>query len=326
MATSGDITFNLTRADIITEAMELLGVLGEGDVPNAAQTTSASRTLNMMLKSWQNRGTHLFVTQEIILFLEKNKSRYIVDLAGGSASDRSCVFTDFVKTNLDGALAASATAVTVDDTTGMAAADEIGIETTGGTLFWDIILSVDSPTTLTLTTGVDAAAADRNDVYTFTNRASRWRKILNCVVTTDNDVETPVEVIARQDWTDLSVKLTSGRVNQIYWKPLWKTAEMFVWTQTDDETDYLHLWVQRQIEDMDNDADDFDLPNEWYLAIAYNLALLLAVKFGVSDKTWARINVIAEQTLIDAESDDTEDSMYFTPDDRWDGMGHSRGY
>ena len=208
----------------------------------------------------------------------------------------------------------------------MAALDEIGIETTGNTLFWTTIVSVDSSTTLTITAGLDADANGSNNVYTFTNRAERWRKILNCVITTDNNVETPVEVIARQDWTDLSIKETSGRVNQVYWKPLWKTAELFVWTQTDDETDYLHLWVQRQIEDMDDDADDFDLPNEWYLAIAYNLALYLSPKFGVSDKTFNRIAGIAQQVLIDAESDDTEDGMYYSQDDRWDGMNQARGY
>jgi len=57
MATSGSIDFATTRDDIITEALEQLGVLGEGESPSAAQLTSCSRTLNMMLKAWQAQET-----------------------------------------------------------------------------------------------------------------------------------------------------------------------------------------------------------------------------------------------------------------------------
>jgi len=60
MATSGSIDFAATRDDIITEALEQLGALGEGESPNAAQLASCGRTLNMLVKAWQGEGLNLF--------------------------------------------------------------------------------------------------------------------------------------------------------------------------------------------------------------------------------------------------------------------------
>jgi hypothetical protein len=49
-STSGD--YNATATDIITEALEILGVLEEGEAPSAAQSTSALRSLNYLIKNW----------------------------------------------------------------------------------------------------------------------------------------------------------------------------------------------------------------------------------------------------------------------------------
>lgn len=53
MATSGVTTLTFDVDDIITEALENLAVLDIGDSAEANDVTSATRTLNMMLKSMQ---------------------------------------------------------------------------------------------------------------------------------------------------------------------------------------------------------------------------------------------------------------------------------
>lgn len=53
MATSGSTDWTLTRDEIITEALEDLGVLDVGDAPETNDVTSASRALNIVLKSLQ---------------------------------------------------------------------------------------------------------------------------------------------------------------------------------------------------------------------------------------------------------------------------------
>lgn len=54
MATSGTTSWTLTETDIITEAMEDIGVLEAGDTPSADDITSARRSLNLILKSLQS--------------------------------------------------------------------------------------------------------------------------------------------------------------------------------------------------------------------------------------------------------------------------------
>lgn len=53
MATSGSTDFTLTRDEIITEALENIGVLASGESLESADITSAARTFNIVLKSLQ---------------------------------------------------------------------------------------------------------------------------------------------------------------------------------------------------------------------------------------------------------------------------------
>ena len=60
MATSGLTDGSMTALEIVTAAMEELGVLSSGGIPTAEEGETGKRRLNWMLKSWQGRGTNLF--------------------------------------------------------------------------------------------------------------------------------------------------------------------------------------------------------------------------------------------------------------------------
>lgn len=60
MATSGSSNYNLTRNDIIQEALELIGVVAGGETAAAADVSTADRSLNMMVKGWQAKGINLW--------------------------------------------------------------------------------------------------------------------------------------------------------------------------------------------------------------------------------------------------------------------------
>ncbi len=51
MSTSGIAYNTSSTVDIITEALEMLGVLGEGEDPVADQISSSKRTLNGLIKT-----------------------------------------------------------------------------------------------------------------------------------------------------------------------------------------------------------------------------------------------------------------------------------
>ena len=323
MAKSGSIDYELTRDDIITEALELLGVLPEGGSPSAAQLTSCARTLNSMLKAWQTRGTHLFVNQRTYLFLQKADREYNLHLTASSSDELT---TSFYATAVNGEVAASATAVTVDDGTNITDADRIGILAADNTMHWTTVASGGGTTSIVLTTAdTSNKLLDGAIVYTYTTKASRFRKINHATwreaPTSDfgfhdslDGAEIDIDVIARTDYASLSAKDAGGRVNQIYYDKTWPNAVLRVWPQPDKGGRYLVLWVERPIEDMDSASDNFDMPQEWSLAIGCNLAMWLAPKFGVADKTWKRIAILAREALFDAESGDSEGGMFLQPD------------
>lgn len=60
MATSGSTNFSLTRDQIISHALQLLGVIGSGETASANDVTYCSNALNMMTKAWQAQGIHLW--------------------------------------------------------------------------------------------------------------------------------------------------------------------------------------------------------------------------------------------------------------------------
>ena len=108
MATSGSIDFIVTRDDIITEALELLGVLGEGETPNSDQLSSSARTLNMMVKTWQADGLNLFAVERQYLFTEKTVEEYSLS----SSTTRQYTKT-FVETTTSAASSSGGSTITV---------------------------------------------------------------------------------------------------------------------------------------------------------------------------------------------------------------------
>lgn len=61
MAISGSYDFTLTRNQIITGALRLLGVVGQGVTPDADQITDAAEALNLVAKSWMAEGLQIWV-------------------------------------------------------------------------------------------------------------------------------------------------------------------------------------------------------------------------------------------------------------------------
>jgi hypothetical protein len=78
MTTSGTTTYSVTRNDIISASLRLLGVLEEGAVPNAAAIENASMVLNLLIKDWMTDGIKLWTVNEIILPLVNTQNTYTI--------------------------------------------------------------------------------------------------------------------------------------------------------------------------------------------------------------------------------------------------------
>ena len=86
MATSGSFDFVLDRDDIITEALQQVGAIADGETPSSDQLTSCSRTLNMVMKAWQADGMQLYRKKEYTITLVASDNTYTFG-SGGDVSE-----------------------------------------------------------------------------------------------------------------------------------------------------------------------------------------------------------------------------------------------
>jgi hypothetical protein len=84
MTTSGTTTFSVTRNEIISASLRLLGVLEEGAVPNATAIENASLVLNMMIKDWMTDGIKLWTVEELTLPLVSGQTVYNIGPDSGN--------------------------------------------------------------------------------------------------------------------------------------------------------------------------------------------------------------------------------------------------
>ena len=72
MAVSSTFNFNLDIDDVIQEATEMIG----GEQTLGYEPASARRSLNLMLKDWQNRGILLWSTEASVITVTASVSSY----------------------------------------------------------------------------------------------------------------------------------------------------------------------------------------------------------------------------------------------------------
>ena len=309
MATSNSINLSAVGLDIIKEAYEQLGVIEENGTPSSAQQTSAARTLNYMIKAWQAEGINLYAIQKLTLFLAKDTSAYNLSSTGGH------VTASFVKTAVATAASSGASSIDVDSISGISASDYIGIELADGTMQWTTVNGAPSGVTITLTAALTDDVAVDAAVFTYTTKAHRPMKIVNAVRTTYDEIDVPVNIYPLDKYINLSNKTDDGQVVSIYYDPQVGTGICYVWPQSSSVRDRLTLWVQRTLHDIDTvGTDEVDFPQEWFLALSLNLALLLEPKYGLPTREKNRIAELATYYKDLAEGYDREDSIEIIPD------------
>lgn len=316
MATSNSIDFLVSTKEIIQEAHEILGVVGEGQSINTEQYQTGLRTLNMMAKTWQAKGLNLFAVQETFLFLRQNQIEYTLT---GTTTDHWT--TQFSETTTSAAALAAATSIDLADSTGISDGDFIGVKTDAGEiLHWTTVSDASGAPTIVLTEALPADVSSGATVYFYTNKANRPMKLLEAYTVrfTGNGQGTdiPIGIIGRVDYGELSNKQSSGVVNQIYQDPQVQDFKVSVWPVADSERDYLRLFVKRRLQDFDCAIHTPDYPEEWYAPLAWGLALLLTTKYGVPDQTYNRVKGIAKSLYDAADGFDQENetSVFLKPD------------
>ena len=289
--------FNITAVDLVKSSLRVIGALEEEETPSAAQLSDGIQALNLLIKSWQRQGAHLWRKREAVLPLTQGQFKYLI----GPNGDRSALEDDFIETRMDGAQLMGATVITVDDTTGMAAADEIGIFINTALRQWTTIVSVDDSTTLTITDGLVDDTNDDATVFTFTERIQRPLRLIHGRRRAGgpNVSEIPTFPLSHNYYYDLTTRSTAtGLPVEHQYEPKLNEGELFLWP-VPSSVDFLFKFTFTQpFADIDVSSDLTDFPQEWLDALKFNLAKKIMHEYRVPPQERTEIKEEAAETLI----------------------------
>jgi len=286
MTTSGSVDYELDAEGLITKAFQKLGIRAAETPLEAFEIQDGLSDLNLMLKSWQMDGMHLWTRQEGIVFLDVGKADYLL----GASGDEATLLDDFIGTTATAAHVTSDTVITVSDSTGMAAADFVGIKLDDGTRHWTTIVSVDSSEQITITTGLASASASASTVFTYTTIIQRPLRITSSRRKTyGDDNEVPIDSWSREEYFNQVNKNSEGTVIATYYSPLLVNGRFYVWQTASSANDYIRISFERTIEDVDASTDTLDIPVEWHETVIYNLAARLVDSYTVPSQKQQQI-------------------------------------
>lgn len=296
MTTSGSVDFTLSANELVTESFKLMGIVTAESPLEAFEIQDGIGALNLMLKSWQAQGLHLWTKTEGVLFLDVGKTDYLL----GPGGDEAAELDDFVGTTTTSALIATTVIIPVSDSTGMTASDNVGIELDSGARHWTTIVSVDSSVQITITSGLPSAAASGNSVYTYTNDIDRPLRVIGARRKTfqgDNEIE--VLKWSRSEYFNQVNKESQGTVVNYYYSPQLTNGRLYVWQTASSVNDLFRFTYERPIEDIDDSLNTLDIPVEWLECVIYNLAARLSNYYTINPQKQQFITAIATQFLDD---------------------------
>lgn len=314
MALSGSTDYSVNRDELINQAYRILGALRTGGSATTEEISDATITLNMMLKAWQAYGLQLWVVKRATLIPTKGAQSYSLGGTGDHAS------LSMSKTEMRVAGVATDTTLEVDSTTGMTAADNIGIVLDDGTTQWTTINTVTDSDTVVIDTALTSAAAINQHIYWYTTKINRPHEMLEVYRRNyDEVIDVPVIRLSRTDFFTLSDKDTEGTIVNFYYDPQLTNSILHVWptASSDFANNFtLELLIKKPFDDMDSATDDFEFPQEWYEAIVYGLAERIAPMLGYPIPDRQLLKMEAQQYLDLALTFDHEHTnVTFTADE-----------
>ncbi len=289
MAVSGSKNYSITAADIIKGGLINIGVYDQGETISGEDTSTALFRLNLLVKELVADGADLFLRTESILFLQPNTQSYAL------TTDE---ITDTItgETTLSSAEASGQTVLSVTSSTGMTAADRVGIKMDDNTIHWTTIVSVDSATQITITTATDDDAASGNKVYAYTTKSDKPNKILYAFRRDINDFDTEVTIVGQNEYSRQSSKKSDGPPVELFFNPQGNqsTAKVYVWPDNGGKNwDKLVLITQVYPDDFDATGNAPDFPIQWGLTLMWLLSAEIMSGYGLTEKEQARIWQIA---------------------------------
>lgn len=321
MAVSGNADFNPALYSIARRALRLVGAIEDSETPTAAMADDAMFACNSMVTEWQAMGIHVWTEEEAILFLQANQNRYLIPGAHTSSA------SDWVNGELALNAAAGASSITLEDATGIADNDAIGILLDDGSMQFTTVNGAPVADVVTLDNVLTGAASAQNAVIAYTTVIGRPLLIPKARLyyyggTPQGGNEIPMIVLSRQEYMDLPNKENTGTPTQFFYTPQRDVGELYVWPSPAQAQWGVRFTWYRPIMDFDTLANTADLPREWINAMTWNLAKEIGVEYGIPAARWQIILTQAAEKLemvqgYDRESQPIQFGQAYDSTRRW---------
>jgi hypothetical protein len=293
----------LSMLTLINQAMTIAGIKKRSLELDSEDYFTAKIQLEAMLSHWQAQGLNLHLSSMVTLILEPNKAEYLL------GSTAHCAETVY-KQKLTSAALLGATVIAVDSVVGLSNSDNIGVWLGSG-WHWTTIASI-SGLNITLTVALPSAAANAADVYVYTNKILRPLRIKDAF-RTDFNSNVELTILSRQEYYNMDIN-SYGQVVQIYYEPKRENVgHLHTWPKPPlNAPSTLLLHIQRPAYIPQVNGDTLDLPQEWMLAVIYNLAQHCGVAWGVNGENMSRIEQMAQQYYRQIKAFDREQDAIVT--------------
>lgn len=301
----------MNRDTIIKRAMQMANIINLNQPARGDDQAFAVDIFQSMIKLWQAEGIQLWNRRQATIFTAFHTEQYTLSSTGWHATN------SYKNTTLSAVDILGSTVLSVTSSTGMTAADNIGIELDDGTRQWTTIVSVDSTTQVTVTTALTGAAASGNTIVTYTNKIpDRPLRILDMrrVQLDQSKISTQMEIIGYSEYFNIPLKTTDGSPLNYYYDKLLDAGQLYVFPRPNDVNMLLEFTYHEAMEDVDSGTDNVDFPSEWTLPLIYGLAAELMVAYGKFQELPVIAAKAAEYKTIVREFDSDEAPMFILPE------------
>lgn len=313
MGTSGTYSFSVTRDDIITLAMKMIGKLGEYETPSAQDVSDCSIILNMMVKQRQGTadyspGLKVWTRRRGHLFLSSSAYKYTVGPNGTGWTE------NYTRTTLSATTASGSPVLIVASATGFATSYNVGVQLDSGDMFWSTVLTAVG-TTITLNDNLPSQASANAYVYVYQTTAQQPIVIEAAVLRDAQNEDTPINIIRDVRSYDMLPSKTDPNFlsdpTSIYYE--FQLGNSFLYTDVagaQDVSKHLVLTYMEAIQDFNNPTDNPEYPQEYYLDLSWSLARQIAPIFNMP---WSRSqeNNFQQATAFAKNKDAEISEVYF---------------
>lgn len=312
MATSGSVDFSVSRDNIITDALIMVGAVGPDDTVPTNWTTHAARQLNKVVKALGAKRIGLWARKTGYILPVSDTNSVSLGASGGHAT------LSYTQTTLSAAASEAASTISVTSATGFSDTQAVGIELEDGSIQWTTQSGAASGTTITLAAALTGDAASGGYVYTYATKLQRPLRIVEAYLTSlDNDnSDVEIDVVAKREYENINAKETEGDPTILAYDPQLDNGVAYFWPRFVDGKSIIKVVFQRPFEDFDASSDTPDFPQEWYDALTYQLAMRLAPVYGMPASDRAQLANEANSALMLAlENEPEEGSFNIQPSD-----------